>query len=151
MELKVFNWEKFERDKVRYIVFASIFILIFVVSAFYKNIVWIILMFFLLGAYIYYGIINVNEITITISENWLLVWTKVIPWTNLVWYCIELELKKQQIKNIVFVSQRWHTIYTINDSEENIKTFLENLNQMLPMLTDFPQNFWEKIVRKMKL
>lgn len=151
MELKVFNWEKFERDKVRYIVFASIFILIFVVSAFYKNIVWIILMFFLLGAYIYYGIINVNEITITISENWLLVWTKVIPWTSLVWYCIELELKKQQIKNIVFVSQRWHTIYTINDSEENIKTFLENLNQMLPMLTDFPQNFWEKIVRKMKL
>ena len=79
MELKVFNWEKFERDKVRYIVFASIFILIFILSAFYKNIVWIILMFFLLGAYIYYGIINVNEITITISENWLLVWTKVIP------------------------------------------------------------------------
>ncbi|HOG15536.1 MAG TPA: hypothetical protein PK674_03010 [Candidatus Absconditabacterales bacterium] len=151
MELKVFNGEKFERDKVRYIVFASIFILIFVVSAFYKNIVGIILMFFLLGAYIYYGIINVNEITITISENGLLVGTKVIPWTNLVGYCIELELKKQQIKNIVFVSQRGHTIYTINDSEENIKTFLENLNQMLPMLTDFPQNFWEKIVRKMKL
>jgi len=151
MELKVFNWEKFERDKVRYIGFASIFILIFVVSAFYKNIVWIILMFFLLGAYIYYGIINVNEITITISENWLLVWTKVIPWTNLVWYCIELELKKQQIKNIVFVGQKWHNIYTINDSEENIRIFLENLNQNIPILADFPQNFWEKLIRKMKL
>jgi hypothetical protein len=151
MELKVFNWEKFERDKVRYIVFASIFILIFILSAFYKNIVWIILMFFLLGAYIYYGIINVNEITITISENWLLVWTKVIPWNNLVWYCIELEIKKKTIKNIVLVHQRWHSIYTINDNEENIKVFLETLNQTLPILSDFPQTFREKIIRKIKL
>jgi len=151
MELKVFNWEKFERDKIRYIVFSSIFILIFILSAFYRNIVWIILMFFLLWAYIYYGIINVIETTITISDNWLLVWTKVIPRTNLVWYCIELELKKQEIKNIVFVGQRWHNIYTINDNEENIKNFLESLNQMLPILADFPQNFREKIIRKMKL
>lgn len=151
MELKVFNWEKFERDKVRYIVFASIFILIFILSAFYKNIVWIILMFFLLGAYIYYGIININETTITISENWLLVWTKVIPWNNLVWYCIELEIKKKTIKNIVLVHQRWHSIYTINDSEENIKMFLETLNQTLPILSDFPQTFREKIIRKIKL
>lgn len=151
MELKVFNWEKFERNKTRYIIFASIFILIFVLSAFYKNIVWIILMFFLLGAYIYYGIININETTITISENWLLVWTKVIPWNNLVWYCIELEIKKKTIKNIVLVHQRWHSIYTINDSEENIKMFLETLNQTLPILSDFPQTFREKIIRKMKL
>ncbi len=151
MELKVFNWEKFERNKTRYIIFASIFILIFVLSAFYKNIVWIILMFFLLGAYIYYGIININETTITISENWLLVWTKVIPWNNLVWYCIELEIKKKTIKNIVLVHQRWHSIYTINDSEENIKMFLETLNQTLPILSDFPQTFREKIIRKIKL
>ncbi len=151
MELKVFNWEKFERNKTRYIIFASIFILIFVLSAFYKNIVWIILMFFLLGAYIYYGIININETTITISENWLLVWTKVIPWNNLVWYCIELEIKKKTIKNIVLVHQRWHSIYTINDSEENIKVFLETLNQTLPILSDFPQTFREKIIRKIKL
>jgi|BioPla2DNA2_1021312.scaffolds.fasta_scaffold03466_7 hypothetical protein len=151
MELKVFNWEKFERNKTRYIIFASIFILIFVLSAFYKNIVWIILMFFLLGAYIYYGIININETTITISENWLLVWTKVIPWNNLVWYCIELEIKKKTIKNIVLVHQRWHSIYTINDNEENIKVFLETLNQTLPILSDFPQTFREKIIRKIKL
>lgn len=151
MELKVFNWEKFERNKTRYIIFASIFILIFVLSAFYKNIVWIILMFFLLGAYIYYCIININETTITISENWLLVWTKVIPWTNLVWYCIELEIKKKTIKNIVLVHQRWHSIYTINDNEENIKVFLETLNQTLPILSDFPQTFREKIIRKIKL
>ncbi|HPC34613.1 MAG TPA: hypothetical protein PLP73_03035 [Candidatus Absconditabacterales bacterium] len=151
MELKVFNGEKFERNKTRYIIFASIFILIFVLSAFYKNIVGIILMFFLLGAYIYYGIININETTITISENGLLVGTKVIPWNNLVGYCIELEIKKKTIKNIVLVHQRGHSIYTINDSEENIKVFLETLNQTLPILSDFPQTFREKIIRKIKL
>lgn len=151
MELKVYNWEKFEREKLRYIVFSSVFIIIFILSAFYKNIVWIILMFFLLGAYIYYGIINIQETKIKISENGLLIWEKIFPLNNLVGYCIELEPKKQIIKNIVFVSPKWHNIYTINDEEKNIKEFLENINQILPMLSDFPQTFREKVSRKMKL
>ena len=151
MELKIYNWEKFEREKLRYIIFASVFILIFILSAFYKNIVWIILMFFLLGAYIYYGIINIQETKIKISDNWLLVWDKIISWTNLIWYCIELESKKQKIKNIVFVSPKWHNIYTLNDNENNIKEFLLNINQTLPMLSEFHQTFREKVSRRMKL
>ncbi len=151
MELKVYNWEKFEREKLRYIVFSSVFIIIFILSAFYKNIVWIVLMFFLLGAYIYYGIINIQETKIKISENGLLIWEKILPWSNLIGYCIELEPKKQIIKNIVFLSQKWHNIYTIDDDEKNIKEFLKNINEILPMLPDFQQTFREKVSRKMKL
>lgn len=151
MELKVYNWEKFKREKLRYIIFASVFVIIFVLSAFYKNIVWIILMFFLLGAYIYYWIINIQETTMKISDNGLLVWDKIIAWSNLIGYCLELEFKKQKIKNIVFVSPKWHSIYTISDEEENIRIFLENINQTLNPLSDFPQTFREKVSRRMKL
>ena len=151
MELKIYNWEKFERDKLRYTIFSSIFIIIFILSVFYKNIVWIILMFFILWAYIYYGIINIQETEIKISENGLLIWSRIIPRTNLMWYCIELDQKKQEIKNVVFVSLKWHNIYTIIDDEQNIREFLENLNQKLPMLADFSQTFREKVSRKMKL
>lgn len=151
MELNVYSSEKFERDKLWYIVFSSVFIIIFILSIFYKNIVGIILMFFLLWAYIYYWIINIQEIKLKISDNWLLVWERIIPWWNLTWYCLEIEPKKQIIKNIVFINQKWHSIYTINDDEENIRLFLENIENIKPMLWDFPQSFREKASRKMKL
>lgn len=151
MELKVYSSEKFERNKIWYIVFSSVFIVIFLISIFYKNIVWIILMFFLLWAYIYYWIINIQEIKLKISNNWLLLGERIIPWNSIIWYCLEIEDKKQRIKNIVLVSQKWHNIYTINDEQKNIELFLQNIDQSLPMLSDFPQTFREKISRRMKL
>lgn len=151
MELKVYSSEKFERDKIWYIIFSSIFIIIFILSIFYKNIVWIILMFFLLWAYIYYGIINIQEIKIKISDNWLVIWDKIVAWSNIAWYCLEIEPKKQRIKNIVLVNQKWHSIYTINDKQENIKLFLESIDKIKPMLSGFPQSFREKVSRRMKL
>ena len=151
MELKVYSSEKFERNKIWYIVFSSVFIVIFLISIFYKNIVWIILMFFLLWAYIYYWIINIQEIKLKISNNWLLLGERIIPWNSIIWYCLEIEDKKQRIKNIVLVSQKWHNIYTINDEQKNIDLFLQNIDQSLPMLSDFPQTFREKISRRMKL
>jgi hypothetical protein len=151
VELKVYSSEKFERDKIWYIVFSSIFIIIFIISIFYKNIVWIILMFFLLWAYIYYGIINIQEIKIKISDNWLVMWDRIVAWSNIVWYCLEIEPKKQKIKNIVLVNQKWHSIYTINDKQDNIRLFLENIDKIKPILSEFPQSFREKVSRRMKL
>lgn len=151
MEIKAYNSEKFERNKRWYVVFSGIFILIFVVSIFYKNIVGTILMFFLLGGYLYYGIINNQEIKIKITDNGLVLNNKIINWTNFVWYSLEIDPKKQIIKNIVFVSQKYHSIHTINDNNENIKSFLQELNKFLPMIGEFPQTFREKASRKMKL
>lgn len=151
MKIKIFNWEKFDRSKYWYIIFASIFILIFILSAFYKNIVWIILMFFLLWAYIYYWIINIHETDITISNNWIIIENNILPWNNLIGFCIEIDIQSKNIKNIVFITHKWHNIYTINDTIENVQSFINELEQFIPMLQDFPQSFWEKLARKMKL
>ncbi len=151
MEIKAYNSEKFNRNKRWYIIFSSIFILIFVVSIFYKNIVGTILMFFLLGGYLYYGIINTQEIKIKITDNGLIIDNKLVNWNNFVWYTLEIDPKKQIIKNIVFITQKYHNIHTLNDNDENIKSFLQELNKFLPIIGDFSQTFWEKASRKMKL
>lgn len=108
-------------------------------------------MFFLLWAYIYYGIINIQETTMKMTENWLIVWEKILSWNDIKWFCLEIEQKTKQIKNIVLVSPKWHSIYTISDNYENIKNFLQKLEKLIPMLPDFPQTFREKVSRKMKL
>ncbi len=151
MELKVYSSENFERSKAWYIIFSSVFVIIFLVSIFYKNIVWTILMFFLLGGYLYYWIINNQEIKLKITDEWLIIGDKLSNRSNFVWYSLEIEPKKQNIKNIVFITKKHHNIHTINDSNENIKNFLEQLNKFLPMTWEFQQTFWEKASRKMKL
>jgi hypothetical protein len=150
-DLKVFSSEKFERSKTRYLIFACVFILIIWLSIFFKNIVWVVLMFFLLWAYIYYGIIDVQEINIRVTENWLIIKNNIIPWTNILWYCIEINQETQEIKNIVFIHTKWHSIHTIIDSEENLKQFLTTLSMYCPMLQEYKQTFREKFARKIKL
>lgn len=151
MELKVYKSEMFNRNKLRYIIFSSIFIIIFLVSIFYKNIVWAILMFFLLGWYLYYGIINNKEIRLKITKEWLIIWDKLLNWSNFSWYTLEIDTKKQTIKNLVLINKNGHNIHTINDTEENIHNFVENLNNFLPTIWEFPQTFREKAARRMKL
>lgn len=150
-KIKAYSSENFERNKIRYIIFSSVFIMIFAVSIFYKNIVWAILMFFLLGGYLYYGIINNQELDIKITENGLMVWPKISHWTKFIGYSLEIDPIKQKIKNIVFVAAKYHNIHTINDTDDNIKSFLQELNNYLPMIWEFPQTFWEKASRKMEL
>lgn len=150
-KLNVYSSEKFNRNKSWYIIFSIIFIAIFAISIYYKNIVWAILMFFLLGWYLYYGIINIQEITIQITDNGLIIWKKIINWNNFTWYSLEINEKDQIIKNIVLLSKKHHYIYTINDDNWNIKAFLQQLSNILPMKWEFPQTFWEKASRKMKL
>lgn len=154
MELKVYNAEKFDRTKIWYAVFCCIFIVVIVASIFKKNIVWTILMFFLLWAYIYYWLINIHEITININENWLLL-EKIIPRTSITWFCLEVELDKnkniKRIKNIVFIYEKWHSIHTINDTPENLSAFVDELSRFIPLLESYPQTSREKFMRKIKL
>lgn len=154
MQLKVYNTEKFDRTKLWYAIFCCIFILIIIASIFYKNIVWIILMFFLVWAYIYYWLVNVHEITISIDEKWLIL-EKIIPWANITWFCLELELDKdkniKRIKNIVFVYANSHSIHTINDTPENLSAFVDELNTYIQLLETYPQTSREKFMRKIKL
>lgn len=151
MELNVYSAENFERSKWRYVILAFIMIIVIVACVFYKNLTWIILMFLLLWWYIYLWLINLKEIKLTITENWLVLWDKLVPWTRLTWYVIEINKDTQEIKNIVLLSEKNHSIHTIIDSKENIEWFLTQLNDYIPMVWEYHQTAREKLARFLKL
>jgi hypothetical protein len=151
MELNVYSSEKFERGKRWYVILAFIMILVIFMCAYYRNWTWIILMFLILWGYIYLWLINVKEIKMKITDEWLILWDKLIPRTNLTWYVIEINKNDQQIKNIVLLSEKYHSIHTISDTIENVKTFVNQLDNYLPMVWEYNQTNREKFQRVIKL
>lgn len=151
MEISAFNTEKFERSKWRYVWFSTIFLAIIILSLIYDNIVGTVLLFFLLGGYFYYEITNSQVIKIKIENEWLFIGKKVYSRNSLSGYVLEIDVKTQQIKNIVFITKNTHIINTIQDNLDNIKNFLAVLNEHLPMFSDYKQSFIEKASRKLKL
>ena len=151
MSVLVYNGEKFQRSKIWYLVFAVIFASVFLLSILNGNIVGAVLIFFLLGWYFYYSTINNQVIKMIIEEKQLIIWNKNYPRNSFTWYIVEIYPKTQQIKNIVFLTQKWHMIYSFDDSLEHIRLFLLELDKYLPMLGDFHQTSLEKFSRKMKL
>ena len=151
MELNVYSAEKFERNKWRYIILAFVMAVVVFVCIYYKNRGWIIFMFLILWWYIYMCLINIKEIKLKISDEGLILWDKLIPWTILTWYVIEINKHDQQIKNIVLLSEKQHSIHTISDSIENIKNFLAQLDEYIPMVWEYEQTNLEKLSRILKL
>jgi len=151
MELIVYNWEIFERTIVRYLWFSIILILILVISILNNNVPWAIIILFLIGWYFYYSSTINKKTSIKISESWLLIWEKIHLWSTLNWYVLEVNKNNWEIKNIVFLSNKNHNIYTISDNIDNLKIFIENLEQYIKMLPSFEQTFREKIMRKFQI
>lgn len=151
MSVLVYNGEKFQRGKIWYLIFAVIFASVFVLSILNNNIVWALLILFLLGGYFYYSSMNNQVVKMTLDDTQLIIWTKNYPRSSFSWYIIEIYPTTQQIKNIVFLTAKWHLIYTFDDSLDHIKSFLSRLNDYLPMLGDYHQSSLEKMSRKMKL
>lgn len=151
MHIKVYDGEKFERGKLWYIIFAVVFASIFVLSILNQNRVWAVLMFFLLGAYFYYSVTGNQVVKATINDSNLSIWTKILPRNSLQWYAIELDSKSETIKNIVFVTKNSHNIHTIHDGKENVRSFVLELDNYIPMLGEYNQSFLEKMARKCEL
>ena len=151
MELNIYSAEKFERNKWWYVILAFIMVIVIIACIFYKNLTWIILMFLVLWWYIYLWLINLKETKLIITESWLQLWDKLIPWTKLTWYVIEINKDTQEIKNIVLLSEKNHSIHTILDSKENIAWFCAQLDNYIPMVWEYNQTTREKLARFLKL
>ena len=151
MSVLVYNWEKFHRNKLWYLIFAVVFASVFVLSLLNNNLIGAILIFFLLWWYFYYSTINNQVIKMTITDTQLLVWNKTYPRSFFIGYVVEIYPKTQQIKNIVLLTPRWHIIYSFDDSIEQVRWFLSQMDSHLPMLADFHQTTLEKFSRKIQL
>jgi len=151
MKIKVYNSEKFDRNKWRYVIFVVVFAAVFLVSIINKNVVWIVIMFFLLWGYFYYSTLNSQVVELEASEQWIKMWKKIYSWSWFVGYVLEMDVKTQIIRNIVFVTNNSHIIHTFHDSATNIRDFVFELDKYLPILEEYNQSFLEKLSRKMKL
>lgn len=151
MSVLVYNGEKFQRNKLWYLIFSVVFASVFLLSILSNNIVGAVLLFFLLGGYFYYSTINNQVVKITLETNQLIIGNKNYPWNVFTWYVLEIYPATQQIKNIVFLTTKSHMIYTFDDSLDHIRLFLQELDTYLPMVEGFHQTSLEKISRKIKL
>ena len=149
MELKVYNWEYFERWRVWYIVFSLVILLVIVISVLSKNIVWWVLVLLFAGGYIYY-LTKINDtVVMKIWANAFQIDKVAFPWNSLSWFVLEYHTQKQQIHNIVIIDNKnISRIYTINDTDENLENFVNQLSEFLPILDRYDQTNFEKFIRK---
>jgi len=152
MELKVYNWEFFERNKTRYLVFGLVILLVILLCVFSSNIVWWVFILMVAGWYFYY-LTKVNDtISMVIWKKALQIWKGATPWSSLSGFVLEYHIEKERIHNIVIIdNKKTPSIFTINDSEANLKKFVEQLADYIPMLDKYNQSTLDKVIRKLKL
>jgi hypothetical protein len=67
-------------------------------------------------------------------------------------FVLEYHTEKKKIHNIVLLDdKKIPRIYTINDTEKNLKEFVDDLNGYIPMLDNYNQSTFDKFMRKIKL
>lgn len=152
MELKVYNWEYFERGKVRYIIFAVIILLVIVWSVLAKNAPWWILVLIFAWWYLYY-LTKINSfVQMKTWKNALQVGKYTYSRDSLTWFVLEYHTEKKIIHNIVLIENTKEArIYTITDTSENLENFVHELSKYIPMLDTYNQSFFDKFLRKIKL
>ena len=152
MELKVYDWEIFDRTKTRYFVFAFVILLVVVLSVLSNNITWWIFVFVVAGWYIYYITKSNDTIKITTWKQALQIDKTVYPYEKLNWFVLEYHTEKKKIHNIVIIdNKKIPKIYTIQDTDKNLENFVNDLNWYIPMLDNYEQSTLDKFIRKLKL
>ena len=152
MELKVYNGEHFERGKVWYLIFVLVILLVVVLSILSNNIIWWVFVLLVAGWYLFY-LTKVNDtITLITWKNALQIEKAAFPYETLSGFVLEYHTEKKKIQNIVILDdKKIPRIFTIKDSEKNLKEFVDDLNGYIPMLESYHQSTFDKFMRKIKL
>ncbi|MBS8121685.1 hypothetical protein [Candidatus Vampirococcus lugosii] len=151
MEINLYDGEKFERTKVRYISFVTLYVFFILISLLSGNITGVILLFLFLGGYMFFNLLGKNNIKAKIFDEGLKIGNKFIAWSNVHGFVLELDDNTNLIKNIVFLVNNTKLVHTLNDDNEKIKEFILNLNDKCEMLSYYDQTFVDKIIRKLKI
>jgi len=152
MELKVYDWEFFERGKMWYIIFACVILVVAVLSVLSNNVVWWVIVLLFAAGYLYFSLKSNKTTKMIIWKKVLEVWKTIYQWETLKWFVLEYHTKKRKVHNIVLIDNKNDPkIYTINDTAKNIEDFVNELNGYIPMLETYPQSSFDKFVRKLKL
>lgn len=151
MNVQVYQWEHFDRGQRRYIVFATCFAVCIILSILTRNFIGAILLFFLLGGYLYFMLRDQQTMQIMLSEQWLTIRGKLHNRPMVKGYTLEVDPKDHHLKNIVFFFSNHHGIYTFNDDPDQIQNFVHELGQYTQVIGEYQQSFFEKLARVMKI
>ena len=152
MELKVYNWEYFERWVLWYLISALIILLVVLLAILSNNLLWGILVLAIAWWYLYFLTKTNNKIVMKISWTWLEIWKSVLPRSSLSWFVLEYHTKKKTIHNIVILDYKKEPkIYTIADTRAKLEWFVDELSENIPMLDNYDQSNFYKFIRKIKL
>ena len=152
MELKVYDWEYFERGKTWYIVFAFVILAVVVLSVLSSNLPWWVIVLLFAAGYLYFSLRSNKTVSIIIWKKVLQIWKVIYQWNELRWFVLEYHTKKKKIHNIVIIDNKNNPkIYTIKDSDENLEDFINELNNYIPMLEKFDQSGFDRFLRRLKL
>ena len=152
MELKVYDWEYFERGKTWYIVFAFVILAVVVLSVLSSNLPWWVIVLLFAAGYLYFSLRSNKTVSMIIWKKVLQIWKVIYQWNELRWFVLEYHTKKKKIHNIVIIDNKNNPkIYTIKDSDENLEDFINELNNYIPMLEKFDQSGFDRFLRRLKL
>ena len=152
MELKVYNWERFDRSKTWFFIFAFVILLVVILSILSSNILWWVLVLAIVWAYVFYNTKTNNTVKMIIWEKALQIWKTVLPYESLTWFILEYHTEKKKIHNIVIIeNKQTPRIYTIKDTGKNLENFVNELNEYTPILEKYEQSAMDKFIRKLKL
>ena len=152
MELKVYNWEYFERGKTWYVIFALVILGVIVISILSNNVLGGVLVLLFAWWYIYLLTKIKDTTTMIIWKNSLQVWKTPFLRSTLKWFVLEYHTQKEKIHNIVIIDNKnTAKIFTINDTEKNLKNFVNELSNYIQIMDNYDQTKLDKFMRKIKL
>ena len=154
MELKVYDWEHFDRGTIWFVIFGFVILLVVVLSILSNNIIWWVFVLLVSGWYIYYLTKTNSLIKMVIWKKALQIWKITFPWSELSGFLLESQNKKKKkhdINIVILTNKKVPQIYTVEDSEKNLEKFVNDLNGYLPILEKYDQSTFEKFIRRIKL
>lgn len=151
MSITVFNWEMFERNNTRYIVFGVLFAGLIALSIIYANYTGAIVLFILLWGYIFFKLWNQQNITISTTNQYVTIWQKNYSREDIQGFGLEIDDNQKAIKNIVFIIKWNKQIFTINDDIDKVRNFIIDAMNYTTIIDKISRTNFEKISRWLKI
>ena len=157
VSLKVYNWEVFERSTLRYVCFFLVIGAVVFISLFYESwdklnwLIWVIIMLIIVWGYIFFLSRANAEIKIVIKPEWLVIWNRLVAYSQLTGFVVEMDKRTMKFKNIVLVYDKYVEIYTLKDTKKQQDLFFSKFSEFVPYQEKYDQSSFDKFLRRLKL
>ncbi len=157
VSLKVYNWEVFDRSTLWYVCFFVVIGIVVFVSLFYESwdklngLIWVIILLLIVWGYLFFLSRANAETKMVLKPEWLTIWTRLIPYSQLKGFVVEMDKKTLKFRNIVLVFDRSVEIYTLKDTKKQQELFFSKFSELVPYLEKYDQSSLDRLLRRLKL